>query len=384
MFIFIFGVLISQDIYEKFDMLFEAYTIIKENYVEDVDDEKLVKDAIKGMAGSLDPFTSYMEEESYKNLQIETKGKFGGIGIRIEIRDGWLTVQTPLPDTPAYKAGIYPGDRIIKIEDQSTEGITLEEAVNKLRGEPGTKVTITIQREGMEPFDVTLTRDIINIEAVKGSYIKDGVGYVRLYEFSEPAPKKLEDTIRSLISTGAKAIILDLRFNPGGLLSSAIDVAKLFIGDEKLIVYTMGKREPKKEYRADKKAKFKDIKLAVLVNGHSASASEIVASAIQDWKRGVVIGSKTFGKASVQNVFKLKTGALRLTVAKYYTPTGKHISKVGVTPDVLVELKSEDERKLFRQLEEIYKPGGIIESIVPEKERIPDIALEKAIEVLEK
>ncbi|MFQ3675908.1 MAG: S41 family peptidase, partial [Endomicrobiia bacterium] len=262
--------------YQQLKILMDVLNYTKENYVEDVEMEKLIISAAKGIAKSLDAFSQFMEPETFKELKVETEGQFGGLGIRIAIRDEWLTVVTPLPGTPAYKIGILPGDKIIKIEGESTQGITIEDAVKKLRGTPGTKVNITIMREGnKEPIDYTIVRDIIKIEAVKYKpTLKNGIGYLAIYEFNNNSLEETVKALNDLKKQGMKGLILDLRNNPGGLLNQAVNIAKLFIGGNKLIVYTEGRRSPRQEYRADEKASFVDIPMVTLVNGGSASGAE--------------------------------------------------------------------------------------------------------------
>ncbi|MCX7716711.1 MAG: S41 family peptidase, partial [Endomicrobia bacterium] len=358
--------------YKKINMLLDVLKYTEENYVEEVDKDKLLISAIKGMLKPLDPFTQFMEPDAYKELKTETEGQFGGLGIRIAIRDEWLTVITPLPGTPAYKAGILPNDRIIKIEGESTHGITIEEAVKKLRGTPGTKVNITIQREGVkEPIDFTITRDIIKIEVIKYKMLQDNIGYIALYEFNSNSYNDILKALEELKKQGMKSLILDLRNNPGGLLDQAVKIAKLFIGGNKLIVYTEGRVSPRKEYRADTSALFGDIPIVLLVNAGSASGSEILAGALQDNKRAILIGSKTFGKASVQSVIDLGDGyGLKLTTARYYTPSGRCIDRSevakaksstatytgGIIPDIIIDVPKEVEAKLYQQREEIYTP----------------------------
>lgn len=386
--------------YKQINLLLDVLKYTEENYVDEVDKEKLLISAIKGMLKPLDPFTQFMEPDTYKELKVETEGQFGGLGIRIAIRDDWLTVITPLPGTPAYKAGILPNDRIIKIEGESTYGITIEEAVKKLRGTPGTKVNITIQREGVkDPIDFTITRDIIKIEVIKYKMLENNIGYVALYEFNSNSYKDLSNALDELKKQGMKSLILDLRNNPGGLLDQAVNIAKLFIGENKLIVYTEGRKSPRKEYRADTTAPYEDIPMVVLVNAGSASGSEILAGALQDNKRAILIGSRTFGKASVQSVIDLGDGyGLKLTTARYYTPSGRcidrleQISKVkkstttveegGILPDIIIEVPKEVEAKLYQQREEIYYPGKEPVSAVKKEEQVEDVVLSRAVEIL--
>ncbi len=390
----------GDDTYSKIKLLLDVLNYTTENYVEEVDVQKLINSAAKGMLKPLDSFSQFLEPDHYKELKVETEGQFGGIGIRIAIRDGWLTVITPLPGTPAYKAGILPNDKIIKIENESTEGISIEEAVKKLRGTPGTKVTITIMREGAkEPIDYTLTRDIIKIEVVKCKpELVDGIGYIALYEFNKNSYNEMVKALEMIKKQNAKGLILDLRNNPGGLLDQAVEIAKLFIGGNKLIVYTEGRKSPRREYRADKVAPYEDIPMVVLVNAGSASGAEILAGALQDNKRAIIVGSQTFGKASVQSVIDLGNGyGLKLTTAKYYTPSGRCIQREekektvktstepysgGIIPDIIINVPKEIEAKLYQQREEIYIPGQEPISAVKKEEQVEDIVLTRAVEIL--
>jgi len=322
-------------------------------------------------------------------MKVETEGKYGGLGIRISIRDSWLIVITPLPGTPAYRAGIVPEDKIIKIENESTYGITIEEAVNKLRGDPGTNVKITIAREGAkEPVEFTLTREIIKIETLSSKMVTPEIGYIHLYEFNANAEVDTRKAINDLKAQGMKSLVFDLRYNPGGLLNIAIDVVKLFLGDKKLIVYTQGRVQQKKEYFADQTAVFPDLPVIVLINNGSASASEILSGALQDHKRALVVGMKSFGKASVQTVIPMQNGAgLRLTTAKYYTPSGRLIQrdekdkqKGGIDPDIKIEVKPEIEAKVRQQEEKIYPPGK--EPVSTQKDQVEDVTLQRAVEFL--
>lgn len=376
--------------FEQIKLLVDVYQQVFQNYVDEVDSQYLIYGAAAGMVSTLDPFSQFMLPEAREEMQTITEGQFGGLGIRIMMKEGWLTVITPLPDTPAYRAGVLPEDRIIMIDEVSTQGITLHDAVKKLRGAPKTQVKITLAREGVkEPIPFTLTRENIVIASVKGKMIKDGIGYVRLTEFIEPTVRDLESTLKSLDKQGMKNLILDLRNNPGGLLTSAVDVCKEFIGDQKLIVYTEGRAQPRQDFRAGVTAPYKKLPLVVLVNRGSASGSEIVSGAVQDLGRGILVGSETFGKGSVQSVISLEDGSgLRLTTAKYYTPSGRSIhrdaktGKGGIQPDIEITIDRETEAKLQAQSEEIYGKGQEAHSPISDNDKVKDVALERAIEVL--
>jgi carboxyl-terminal processing protease len=292
--------------YDRMRLLVDVLQLIQEQYVAEVDQKNLVYGAAAGMVRTLDPFSQFMEPQAHKEMKTETAGQFGGLGIRIAIRDGWLTVVSPMPDTPAYRAGILPGDKIVQIETVSTQGLSVEDAVEKLRGKPKTKVSISVFREGdKEPRPFTLVREIIKIETVRARLIGT-IGHVRLSEFIEPSVNDLRKAFDGLKSQGMTALILDLRNNPGGLLTSAVDVSKLFLADQKLVVYTQGREaSSRQDFLADATAPYGDVPLALLVNHGSASASEIVSGALQDHRRAIIVGSETFGKGSVQSVIPL-------------------------------------------------------------------------------
>ncbi len=374
----------TEEAYGQIKLLVDVLTLIQEHYVEPVETKKIIYSAAAGMTKALDPFSQFMEPELHKEMKTETEGQFGGLGIRIAIRDDLLTVVTPLPGTPAYRLGVLPGDKIIKIEKESTQGITIEQAVKKLRGTPGTQVTITIMREGLkEPLDYTITREWIKLESVRSKMADKDIGYVRLIEFSAKTAEDLDGALKELEDKGMKSLIVDLRNNPGGLLNSAYGVTKRFLGDEKMIVYTQGRKpEQKQEFRSEKKAPYQNLPLIVLVNKGSASGSEIVAGALQDHKRAVIIGSPTFGKASVQSVFPLPDGSgLRITTAKYYTPAGRVIQDKGIAPDIVIEVSKETEVKLMAQEEMLYAKEKEPESVV-KKDLVEDVILKRAIELL--
>ncbi len=307
--------------------------LIETNYVEPKDPAKLVETATSRMVSSLDPFSELFTPEQAENFQVHTQGKFGGVGMEVGLRNGWLTVIAPIEGTPAEKAGLKAGDRIIKIDGQSTWGMTLNEAVEKIRGKPGTKVVLTIARPGMdEPFDVELTRAIIVIHPVRYYKLVDGnIGYVRFVSFSSNSTYELKAVLDTLKMQGAKKYILDLRSNPGGHLREAIGVANLFLQKGDLIVFTKGRnlQDNQRYYAQNPPEVDPSAPLIVLVDGGSASASEIVSGAVQDWDRGLVVGDTTVGKGSVQRLYRLDRGyTLKLTIARYYTPSGRCIDRV--------------------------------------------------------
>jgi len=375
----------GSEVYEQVRLLTEVFTLIRNNYVEPVDDRKLIYGACEGMVSKLDPFSQFMDPTAHEMMKSETEGKYGGLGIRIAIREGRLTVVTPLPGTPAYELGILPGDKIMRIDGKDTQDITLSQAVELLRGNPGTKVTISILREGQKDLiDFTITRAVIKIQSVPNSeMLTDKIGYIEMSEFSQDTPSEFDKAWKKLDKQGMESLILDLRYNPGGLLTTAVEICKNFIGDRKLIVYTQGRSEQQvTKFFAEEKAKYEKIPLVVLVNKGSASGSEIVAGCIQDWKRGIVLGEKTFGKASVQSLMSLSDGSgLRLTTAKYYTPSGRSIHDLGITPDIVVEVPAETMAKLMKEREKIY---GLPKEVEKEKvtEKIKDPQIERAKEIL--
>ncbi len=334
--------------YEYLDLFTKVLHFVQSNYVEEVDTKKLIEGAIKGMLTTLDPHTVYLPPEQFKEMQVDTSGKFGGLGIEITINDGYLTVVTPIEDTPAFHAGVEPGDRIVMIEDKikklkkETKGLTLQEAVNLMRGEKNTKVTIHVQRKGVEKLlPIELKRDIIKVVAVKGGLIEPDYGWLRITNFQANTTRDLKKKIEKIMKDNGKplqGVVLDLRFNPGGLLEEAVNVSGLFL--EKVpVVSTIGRNKTKKEIEyARNPTPYKDFKMIILVNEASASASEIVAGALQDHKRGLILGKQTFGKGSVQTVIDLENkSGLKLTIARYYTPNGRSIQSKGITPDIEVD-----------------------------------------------
>lgn len=375
--------------YKELQLFSQVFDLVRDRYVKEPDTKELIYGALKGMTRTLDPYSQFLEPTAYQEVTVETEGKYEGLGIHIGIREGWLTVITPMIDTPAYRAGLLPGDRIIKIEGKTTEGMSLLDAVKVLRGEKGTSVTITISREGEEPFEVTIVRDVIKIKSVRQRMLTPTIGYIKVASFTKATNEELKKALRELKSGGMESLILDLRNNPGGLLVSAVDVCKNFVGEHKLIVYTQ-EREPGKvtKFRANRTAEFGQCPLVVLVNQGSASGSEIVAGCIKDWERGVILGEKTFGKGCVQSVLPLSEGAgLRLTTALYYTPLGICIDEKGIEPDVEVTMSKDLMVKLMKQemkAEIIPKPAAETEEEEKEKkEEVKDPQIEAAIHLLE-
>jgi carboxyl-terminal processing protease len=385
------------EIYEELKLFSEALSLVRKNYVEEVKPKELIYGSIKGMLSSLDPHSSFMTPEQYKEMQVDTKGEFGGVGIQIGIKDGMLTVIAPIEDTPAYKAGIKSGDKIIKINNDFTKDMSLQDAVSKMRGVPSSTVKITIIREGWkEPRDFTITREVIKVKSVKSKTLEDGIGYIKINQFQEQTSSDLEQAMEKLFQDNINSLVLDLRNNPGGLLNSAIDVSGQFLPSGKLVVFIKDKKGEKIEYRSNKTTGNSTIPTVVLVNQGSASASEIVAGALKDWNRAVVIGTQTFGKGSVQSVVPMADGsALRLTTAKYYTPKGISIQSTGITPDIVVKAEIKNGAKgrpVIREkdLEGHLKNGEDIEEKPSEPEEIipmeidekDDTQLQRAIDLL--
>lgn len=329
--------------YESIELFTDVLAIVKKSYVEEVDTKKIIYGAINGMLTSLDPHSSFMPPEMYKEMKIETKGSFGGLGIEITIKDGLLTVISPIEDTPAFKAGIKAGDQILKIDDKFTKDMTIMDAVKRMRGPKGTKVVLTIFREGLDkPKEFPLVRDVIQVKSVKFKTLDDGFGYVRVAQFQEKTDEDLAkalNTLRQDNGGNLRGLVLDLRNDPGGLLDQAVRVSEHFIDEGQLIVYTEGReKESKMRFNSRKGVKEPAYPIVVLINSGSASASEIVAGALQDHKRAVIMGTQSFGKGSVQTIIPLSDNSgLRLTTARYYTPSGRSIQAKGITPDITVE-----------------------------------------------
>ncbi|ULA64940.1 MAG: Carboxy-terminal-processing protease [Nitrospira sp.] len=329
----------ASETYEELKTFSEVLNQVQRHYVDETKTKELVQGAIRGMLSTLDPHSAYMTPEMYKEMQVETKGEFGGVGIQIGVKDNRLAVIAPIEGTPAQRAGIKAGDFIVKVNDETTKDLTLMDAVQKMRGPKGTKVNLTIQREGTpDPLQYTLMRDTIKIESVKSKII-DNLGYVRLSQFQEATGRDLGKAIKQFRDQKVQGAILDLRNNPGGLLTAAVDVSEQFLPNGKLVVFTKNRDGKKDEWLAKSKDQMDELPIIVLVNEGSASASEIVAGALQDWGRAVIVGTTSFGKGSVQTILPLGDGSgLRLTTAKYYTPKGRSIQSTGITPDIVVKL----------------------------------------------
>ncbi len=353
------------ELYSQIEIFSYALTTVQAEYAEKPDPKDLIYGALKGMLASLDPHSQFLNPEDFKDLKTETQGKFGGLGIEISIRDGLLTIITPIEGTPAWEAGLKASDRIVKIEDELTKDMTLNDAVKKLRGKPGTDVSITILREKeFKLLDFTITREIIFIHDVKDPMLlKDNIAYIRLAEFREDSHKDMHKELMELKEEGADSLILDLRNNPGGLLFSAIKISEEFLPAGKVIVSTRGRHPSQNSVTesSNPSPAFAEWPLVVLINEGSASGSEILAGALKDNKRAVIVGQTSFGKGSVQSVIPMPDGSgLRLTTSKYFTPSGSSIHGTGITPDIEVELiepeeTAEDQETRLEEVERIFE-----------------------------
>ncbi|MDD5035718.1 MAG: S41 family peptidase [Methylococcaceae bacterium] len=315
----------------------EVYGRIRQDYVEPVPDNKLLEDAIRGMLSGLDPHSAYLDQEQYNELKVGTTGQFGGLGIEVGMENGFVKVISPIDDTPAQKAGIKAGDLIIRLDDKPVKGMSLNDAVKIMRGEPGSEIVLTVVREGLEqPLKIKIIRDVIKVKSIKSRTLEEGYGYLRITSFQSKTGDNMLDAINELKKNGdLKGLVLDLRNNPGGVLNAAVAVSDAFLEDG-LVVYTDGRIEDAKmKFNATPGDILKGAPIVVLINAGSASASEIVAGALQDHKRAIIMGEKTFGKGSVQTILPTSNGgAVKLTTARYYTPSGRSIQAEGITPDV--------------------------------------------------
>jgi len=373
----------NRDAYREAEIIAEVREKILASYVDTVPSEKLVKGALQGMMSVLDDYSEYLDEDMLRQLYENTEGEFIGVGIVVTLENGVLSVIAPLEDSPAAKAGILPGDQILKIDHISTEIMGLNEAVLKLRGNPGSSITLTVLHENSKiPKDISMLRDVIQIHSVKAATLIDpqaGIGYLRLTKFNKQTGKELAQAIENLVQQGMKSLILDLRFNPGGLVDAAVAVVDLFVQDG-VIVYTKGRSPDSYQvFRATPQSGYESLPLVVLVNKRSASASEIVSGSLQDHHRATVIGERTYGKALVQTVLGLRDEktAIKMTTARYYTPAGRSLQKTkeqegGVVPDIAVIISVDEEQTL---MQEFYQNA----SKVPKS---TDLQLQKAVEFL--
>ena len=331
---------------EQLKAFSEVYMKIKKDYVEKVDDEKLFDDAIKGMLEGLDPHSTYLNEKDFEDLQIGTRGEFGGLGIEVTMEDGYVKVVSPIDDTPAYRAGVKAGDLIIMLDDKPVKGLTLSECVDIMRGKVGTSLELTIAREGEnKPLKIKIIRDTIKVKSVKYDILDNNYGYLRITSFQSKTGSSLKNVLLKIKKkNNLKGIVLDLRNNPGGVLGAAVEVSDTFLDQKKMIVTTSGRMSDAiNEFKSSSNDFAKDIPIVVLINGGSASASEIVAGALQDHRRAIIMGTQSFGKGSVQTILPLtRKTALKITTARYFTPNGRSIQAKGITPDIIVnEMKFE-------------------------------------------
>jgi carboxyl-terminal processing protease len=417
------GVLIGQgmvqakpDTYEDLKAFTQALELVKRNYVENPDNRELIQGAIRGMISSLDPHSSYMNERSFKEMSMDIKGEFQGVGIQIGVKNQQLTIIAPIEDTPGYRAGLAAGDKIMKINDEWTKDMTIEQAVDKMRGPKNTQVRLLIYREGWDkPKEFKITRDVIKVQSVKSEMLDKEIGYVKIIQFQGQTTEELEKALKNLEAKGMQKLVLDLRNDPGGLLDASVDVSGKFLAKDKLVVYLQGRQKnDRKDFLTTSPDAPREYPMVILVNTGSASASEIVAGALQDSKRALIMGTQTFGKGSVQTVFPLEGGAgIRLTTAKYYTPSGRSIQNVGITPDIEVKLptikdakesngdpvhvvvrekdldrhlKNETVKEEKKKEKEKSTPSGDDEFVmeVTPKDKKEDIQIQKAIEILKR
>ena len=346
----------------------EVFGAIKSNYVEPVEDKKLISEAINGMLTGLDPHSAYLDHDAYRELQVGTQGEFGGLGIEVGMEDGFVKVISPIEDTPAFRAGIKTGDLIIKLDETPVKGMSLNDAVKRMRGKPKTSIKLTVLRKGeSKPLEITLVRDVIKVQSVRSKLIEPGYGYLRVVQFQEHSGENVVRHLNTLYKDGQlKGLVLDLRNDPGGLLNGAVGISAAFLPPKSIVVTTDGRTEDAKrkylastedylrgssdDYLKSLPAAIKTVPMVVLVNGGSASASEIVAGALQDHKRALIMGTQTFGKGSVQTIMPLGNNtAIKLTTARYYTPSGRSIQAKGITPDIVVEEPGTDGRAFLRE-----------------------------------
>ncbi|MDE2366805.1 MAG: S41 family peptidase [Betaproteobacteria bacterium] len=369
----------------------EVFGRIKSDYVEPVEDKKLITEAINGMLTGLDPHSAYLDADAFKELQIGTQGEFGGLGIEVSMEDGFVKVISPIEDTPAFRAGIKPGDLIVKLDDTAVKGLSLTDAIKRMRGKPNTPITLTILRKGeTKPMVFPLVRAVIKIQSVKAKMIEPGYGYIRITQFQEQTGENLTKAIDKLFKESPvpmKGLVLDLRNDPGGLLNGAVAVSAAFLPANSLVVYTDGRtddakmrlkaspefylRDTKNDYLKRLPPAIKTVPMITLVNAGSASASEIVAGALQDHKRSIVMGTQTFGKGSVQTILPLGNNtAIKLTTARYYTPNGQSIQARGITPDILDESAKDDSERLREADLDRHLSNGKAEEMKSELEAV--------------
>ncbi|MDG1249501.1 MAG: S41 family peptidase [Gammaproteobacteria bacterium] len=382
----------------------DVYARVKRDYVETVDDHKLIEGAIRGMIASLDPHSSFLGKDEFKELQIGTSGEFGGLGIEVGLDGGFIRVIAPIDDTPAYRAGIKAGDLIIQLGDTSVKGMSLSQAVKLMRGAAGTTLVLKVVRESeAAPIDIPVMRDVIRIKSVRNKLLDNNIGYIRVTSFQSKTTRNVSAAVDSLVAKAGsdlRGVVLDLRNNPGGVLTGAVGVSDIFLDDGELIVYTEGRAaDAALKYSAGTPDKLQGLPVVILINGGSASASEIVAGALQDHKRATLVGSKSFGKGSVQTVLPLQEkAALKLTTARYFTPLGRSIQASGIVPDIAIKVTNEmsgDVKKANKFVREADLEGhlennkeasqeaaGKVISVRAEKDK--DVVLDAAVGIIEK
>ncbi len=391
-----------EKIYEEFEEFVRVLKEVQDKYVDEIKLDTILTNAYRGMLSGLDPYSQYFSPEELEDLKVETEGEFEGLGIEVIVKEGLLTVITPIVDSPAFKAGILVGDRIIKIDGDSTENMSIREAIKKLRGKIGTKITLTVVHEGdINPVDITIERAKIHVNSIRGAHMVDNeykIGYLAVTNFQENTVKDMDDAIQTMMKKGMQGLILDLRFNPGGLLNVAVEMVDKFL-DKGVIVSTKGRDKTQNYvYQAHKKGTYPNFPIAVLVNNGSASASEIVAGAIKDHRRGLLVGIRTFGKGSVQSLIPVEDGkaALKLTTARYYTPRGICIHEKGIEPDIKVPLTLTETKALHEHMSAANintkesEPGdkdkeAVLKGTISQEKEKPayiDIQLERAKDVL--
>ena len=378
----------TKDPYELMELFGAVYDAVKTDYVEETDDQKLVEAAINGMLTSLDPHSGYMDAESYDDMETQTKGEFGGLGIEITADKGFVRVMSPIDDTPAFKAGLQTGDYITHIDGLSVAGLSLNDAVKKMRGKPGTEVTLTISRQEKEPFDVTLKRAIIKVKPVKYE-VKGNVGYIRIVSFSETTADMTKKAVLELTKKIGKdkihGLILDLRNNPGGLLDQAVAVCDLFLDGGEIVSTRSRRPEDTMRFSAGKGDMTNGLPIVVIINEGSASASEIVSGALQDLHRALLVGLKSFGKGSVQTIRSIPGfGGIRMTTARYYTPSGKSIQAKGIEPDIVIPRAKIEEQAVIAGFAESNLPEAISAEVGKKASETDKIKTKKVAETLKK
>jgi carboxyl-terminal processing protease len=379
----------DDNVYEQMELLTEMLLLVKKYHVEEHEFDELVYAAIGGMLRSLDAHSAFMDPDEYKAMKEETRGAYGGIGVKIGMRRGILTVIAPIEDSPGFRAGLQSGDKILGIDEEETIGTTLGEAVKKMRGAKGKKVVLSVLGEGdSEPHDVEIIRDVIEVSSIKGAaMLTDGIAYVRITQFARPTAELLHKALKKLEADGMQALILDLRGNPGGLLKQAVFVAETFLKRGDTVVSTKGRAGVTKgvKHTAHGSVHYRDIPLVVLINSGSASASEIVAGAMQDYGRGVLIGETSYGKGSVQSVIPSRTdgkSAIRVTTAYYYTPKGRMIHHIGLEPDIEIDLSREEWRQVQVKRMQLESPAAYSDAEKEEYANVVDRQLERAVDLL--